>query len=120
MIAAPVIPDRDPSVDHPEELYPEVVQQEDLSDVQVITGTGSQARAEPVTGENVDDDGVPHFLLITPDPAEPDLCGGCSKEWPCPGRVPLQVIEQPRVDPELVQAVAAALRAEREEGRLAL
>lgn len=120
MSADLVTPDRDPSVDQPGELYPELVQRDDLSDVLVTTGTGAHARTEQVTGENVDDQGVPHFLLITPDPEEPDLCGGCSKEWPCPERVPLDVVQQPRLDHELVQAVAAALKAERDAGRLAL
>jgi hypothetical protein len=71
---------------------------------------------EQVSGDNVDDDGVAHFLLITPDPGEPDLCGGCRKVWPCPDRVPLQVLETPTVDPELVRQVAEALRAERADG----
>lgn len=112
-------PPRDPSVDHPHELYPEVAQEEDLSGVQVVTGTGAHQRVEQVAGENVDDEGVAHFLLITADPAEPDVCGGCSREWPCPERVSLQVMEQPRADADLVAAVAEALRQERAEGRLA-
>lgn len=115
-----VTPQRDPSIDHPDELYPEIIQQDDLSDVQVVLGTGRDARVEQVAGENVDEDGVAHFLRISPDPDVPDSCGGCNKEWPCPHRVPLQVLEQPRPDAELVQAVAAALREERDAGRLAL
>lgn len=110
---------RDPSVDHPHELYPEVVQHEDLSDVLVTTGQGANRRVEQVVGENVDDDGVAHFLRISPDPDVPDLCGGCEREWPCDRRVPLQVVEQPRLDPMLVAAVAEAVRRDIAEGRVA-
>jgi len=112
--------DRDPAVDHVNELYPEPAPDDtDLTDVLTVVGSGRDARTVPVVGENVDDDGVAHFLRIVEDPGVPDLCGGCDKEWPCPGRVPLEVAEQPRVDPELVAAVAAAIRAERETGQLA-
>jgi hypothetical protein len=42
-------------------------------------------------------DGTAHFLRITPDPGEPDLCGGCQAEWEnCPHRVRLAVTEMPR------------------------
>lgn len=112
--------DRDPGIDHPDELYPETRHVEDLSDVLTITGSGATRRLQQVVGDNVDDDGVAHHLLITPDPEEPDICGGCRKVWPCGKGQPLQVIEQPRLDPGLVAAVAEALRQERAEGRLAL
>lgn len=101
-------PDRDPRLDHHDELFPEPSHVEEL-DPDVQAGAG----------ENVDSDGVAHFLLITPDPAEPDRCGGCEKEWPCGKGVPLQVVANPAVDPKLVAAVAAALREERESGQLA-
>lgn len=101
-------PDRDPRLDHFDELFPEPSHVEEL-DADVRRGVG----------ENVDDAGVAHFLRITPDPDEPDLCGGCQREWPCGHGVPLQVVANPTVDPELVAAVAAALREERESGRLA-
>lgn len=108
-------PERDPRVDHEHELYPESTHVESLDGV-LVTRRGV---TEQVVGENVDDAGVAHFLLITPDPAEPDLCGGCKKEWPCGQGVPLQVVERPRVDAELLEAVLAAVREERESGRLA-
>jgi hypothetical protein len=111
---------RDPAIDHPHELYPEPAPDDDLSEILTVTGSGMRRKVEQVLGDNVDDDGVAHFLRITPDPEEPDLCGGCEKEWPCPGRVPLQVMEQPRVDSELLAGVVAALKAERDAGRLAL
>lgn len=42
-------------------------------------------------------DGTAHFLRITADPGEPDLCGGCEVEWEkCPHRVRLPVAEMPR------------------------
>jgi hypothetical protein len=108
-------PERDPRVDHDHELYPEPTHVESLDGV-LVTRRGV---TEQVIGENVDDAGVAHFLLITPDPSEPDVCGGCRKEWPCGQGVPLQVVERPRIDPELLQAVLAAVREERESGRLA-
>jgi len=104
---------RDPSVDHPHELFPDTRHVEDLSDVLVTAADGQGVQ---VVGENVDGDGVAHFLRITEDG---DYCGGCGKAWPCPGRVPVQVLEQPRVDPDLVAAVAEALKKERDAGLLA-
>lgn len=108
-------PDRDPRLDHHDELYPEPTHVESLDGVEVTR----QGVIERVIGDNVDDDGVAHFLLITPDPLEPDLCGGCQREWPCGKGVPLVVVEKPRVDADLLEAVLAAVRQERESGRLA-
>jgi hypothetical protein len=111
--------DRDPAVDQEHELHPNTQHVEDLSDVLVSTaGAGVGRHVEQVVGDNVDDDGVAHFLLITPDPDEPDRCGGCATEWPCGKGVSLQVMEQPPVDPALVAAVAEALRKERELGHV--
>jgi hypothetical protein len=109
-------PERDPRVDHDDELYPKATHVESWDGV-LIRRHGVEA--EQIVGDNVDDDGVAHFLLITQDPAEPDLCGGCRKEWPCGQGVPLLVVERPRVDPGLLEAVLAAVREERESGRLA-
>lgn len=108
-------PDRDPRLDHEHELYPEPTHVESLDEVLVSVG----GVVEQVRGDNVDDDGVAHFLLMTPDPAEPDLCGGCRKEWPCGHGIPLVVTEKPRLDPELVAAVLEAMREEQESGQQA-
>jgi hypothetical protein len=48
--------------------------------------------------ENVTDDGVAHFLLITAD-REPDRCGGCGERWPCEYRVGLDVQRVEQVTP---------------------
>jgi hypothetical protein len=101
---------RDPALDHPHELYPPVLDDEDRSEVEPRTHDGSDLRA---VASNVDDDDVAHFLLITPDPGESDTCGGCKKEWPCEGRVGVQVVEIPQADPEqerLQQVAVAAVR----------
>jgi hypothetical protein len=60
-------------------------------------------------------DGVAHFLRITPDPGEPDLCGGCHGEWDqCPHRVRVAATELPRpVDPEEERLARIALNAVR-------
>jgi len=101
-------PYRDPAKDHPGELYPPVLDVEDRSEVE-----GDQATLRAVAS-NVDDDDVAHFLLITPDPGEPDLCGGCRKEWPCEGRVGVEVVQVPQPDPEEARLHAVALSAARE------
>lgn len=107
-----VYPDgRDPALDHPGELYPTPVQVEDRSEVQPHTHDGADLRAG---ASNVDDDDVAHFLLITPDPGEPDLCGGCKKEWPCDGRVGVEVVEIPQADPEEQRLQLVAVNAVRE------
>jgi hypothetical protein len=80
---------RDPGIDHPDELHPQVREAFDMAGV-------IERDHLPVRAANVDDNGVAHFLRITPDPSEPDYCGGCEKEWPCEGRVPLQVVELPQ------------------------
>lgn len=103
-------PDRDPRIDHASELYPPVEHAEDMSDV--LTQRRGQP-AEQVAGANVDDDGVAHFLLITPDPAEPDICGGCKVVWPCDKRVGVQVGELIAPDPGEARLREIALDAAR-------
>lgn len=102
---------RDPGVDQPLELYPTVHEIEDRSEVESRELDGADLRA---TASNVDDDDVAHFLLITPDPGVPDVCGGCRKEWPCEGRVGVEVVEIPQVDPEEERLQAIAVSAVRE------
>jgi len=112
--------ERDHTLDYPHELYPTTQHVEDRSEVQPVRLPSGELVHAPAS--NVDDDGVAHFLLITPDPSEPDLCGGCKKEWPCEKRVGVEVLEQPAptIDKATLDAVLQALRDEREAGRLAL
>lgn len=106
-------PKRDAALDYPGELHPPVYDIEDRSEVEPRRDdpTGSRLRA---TASNVDDDDVAHFLLITADPGEPDLCGGCRNEWPCESRVGVEVIPVPQVDPEQERLQAIAVNAVRE------
>jgi hypothetical protein len=107
-----VYPDgRDPALDHPNELHPPAFHVEDRSEVEPRTRDGSDLRQ---LASNVDDDDVAHFLRITPDPGEPDLCGGCEKEWPCEGRVGVEVMPIPQADPEQEHLQAIAVAAARE------
>lgn len=103
-----VDPDRDPAVDHPHELYPTVQVVDDLSDV-LDPGDGRHPPVQ-VVGDNVDDDGVAHFLRITSDG---DHCGGCGKEWPCDKRVGLDFVQTPEFDPEIIAAVQHVLNERR-------
>lgn len=103
--------DRDPNLDYADELYPPVHDVEDRSEVESRDGTGADLRA---VASNVDDQDVAHFLLITPDPGEPDVCGGCNKEWPCDGRVGVEVVQVPSMDPEQERLQAIAVNAARE------
>lgn len=69
----------------------------------------------PEPPANVDDAGVNHFLVINPDPGVPDLCGGCEREWPCPGAVAMQVVAIPRpLSAEEMRLQEIAVKAARE------
>lgn len=101
---------RDPSVDHPDELYPQPAVPEELDDVLTVAPDGSR---QLVVGDNVDEGGVAHFLRMTADPDEPDVCGGCGIEWQPGHGVPILVSSQPTIDPEqarLEQVAYAAAR----------
>ena len=100
----------DPS-DDLDALYPQAQVVEDLSELLALE-SGKAPRA--VIGDNVDDDGVAHFLLITPDADVPDLCGGCRKTWPCDHRVGVEVTTLPEVDPAEEKLREIALQAARE------
>lgn len=102
---------RDPSIDQLDELYPKPDVVEDLGDVVTIAPDG---RREMVVGSNVDDNGVAHFLRVTEDPDEPDLCGGCGIEWQPGHGVPVLVMQQPQVDPEQARLELIAMSAARE------
>lgn len=102
---------RNPALDHPGELFPTMFDPEDRSEVRPLDSTGAGLR---LLASNVDDDDVAHFLLITLDPGEPDTCGGCKKEWPCEGRVGVEVVQVPAADPEEVRLQAIAVAAARE------
>lgn len=88
----PTPPDRDPALDHFDELHPRARVDEDLSDVVTVRPDGPPI---PVRGANVDDAGVAHFLRISSASGVPDMCGGCEKDWPCGGGVPLTVSSVP-------------------------
>lgn len=104
---------RDPALDYEHELYPPVYDVEDRSEVMPRRLDSGELRPAPAA--NVDDNGTAHFLVITPDPEEPDLCGGCEKEWPCDGRVGVEVVEIPRpIDPEQERLEQIALAAARD------
>ena len=103
---------RDPGIDHEHELYPVPLDFEDRSEVEPRDSTGAGLR---LVASNVDGDDVAHYLLITPDPGVPDLCGGCRNEWPCEGRVGVEVVQIPQAtDPEEQRIQAIALAAARE------
>jgi hypothetical protein len=104
--------ERDHTLDYPHELYPPTYDVEDRSEVTPTRLPSGELVRAPAS--NVDDDGVAHFLLITPDPGEPDLCGGCKKEWPCEKRVGVEVLELPAPDPEEERLHAVAVTAARE------
>jgi hypothetical protein len=72
-----------------------------------------QSMPQPLEpSNNVDEAGVAHFLLIVS--GEPDQCGGCNKEWPCAGRVALQVIGDPVANPERDELEVIAFNAARQ------
>lgn len=104
---------RDPSVDHVQELHPPMFDVEDRSEVVPVRLPSGELVPPPAS--NVDGNGVAHFLLITPDPEEPDVCGGCEREWPCADRVGVEVAEVPRpTDPDEERLQRIALAAVRE------
>lgn len=103
---------RDPALDHEHELYPTPdPEPDDLTDVVIIEPGGAPRL---VAGSNVDDDGTPHFLRITPDG---DFCGGCEKAWPCDKRVGLEIVQSQLPDPALMDAIVDLLAQRQESPR---
>lgn len=106
---------RDPNLDYADELYPPMRDIEDRSEIEPRDSAGSvDIAGVRLAASNVDSNDVAHFLLIKPDPGEPDTCGGCNKEWPCPGRVGIEVVQVASVDPEQERLQAIAVNAARE------
>lgn len=64
---------------------------EDRSDIEETLPDGT---VRPLPAGNVVD-GVAHFVTVVADNDDPDMCGGCGQEWPCPNAPHLLVTNTP-------------------------